>query len=95
MRPIETWNPAVSSLADGAARATRNAANKTLEQYVDVLIVVCCFRRSLSTFLKTFLKAFHSTMKTKTPEIEAFHSNFQPAGTGLQKKVISDHFGKS
>jgi hypothetical protein len=30
MRPLETWNPAVSSLADGTARTTMNAANKTL-----------------------------------------------------------------
>ena len=33
MRPIETWNPAVSSLADGTARTTMNTANKTLARY--------------------------------------------------------------
>ncbi len=51
MRPIETWNPAVSSLADGTARATMNAANKTL---VLTRFALPLCRRNMSSIMHSF-----------------------------------------
>ncbi len=50
MRPIETWNPAVSSLADGTARATMNAANKTLTRCLIAAIFICFQLRVCESF---------------------------------------------